>query len=47
MRSLLSNVAHALDSLGFGFRFGQGRQQHAGKYGDDGNDHQQLDERKT
>ena len=43
----LSQIIHAGDSFGLGFGGGQRGKQQARQNGDDGNDHQQLDERKT
>jgi len=43
----LAVVAEALEPLGFEFALVEGRQQQAGQYGNDRNDHQQLDERET
>ena len=42
---LLFLVAHAAGGVGLDLRLGQGRQEHPGQDGDDGDDHQQLDER--
>jgi hypothetical protein len=36
-------VAHALDALGLGFRFAEGRQEHSGKDRYDRDDDEQLD----
>ena len=41
----LPEVADAVDLLGLGFGFGKRRQQHAGENRDDGDDHQQFDQR--
>src|SRR5690606_19648479 len=43
----LLGVAHALDAIRLGLRLGKGREEHAGKDRDDGDDHQQLNEGKT
>lgn len=43
----LLGVVHAHDARGFGLGPGQGRQEHARQDGNDGNDDQQFDERKT
>src|SRR4026208_1876106 len=43
VRQLLA-VVHAHDAMRFGFGFRQGRQQHRGKYCDDGNDDQKFDQ---
>ena len=43
----LVGVIHAKDAVGLGLGLGQGRQQQRGKYGDDGDDHQQLNQRET
>ena len=40
-------VADAADGFGFFFGLAEGRQQHAGQNGDDGNDDEKFDERKT
>ena len=41
----LAIIIEAGDLLPLGFGLTQGRQQHGGENGDDGNDHQQFDER--
>jgi len=38
-------VVEATDLGGLGFSFAQGRQEHRGQNGDDGDDHEQFDER--
>ena len=43
----LVGVIHAKDAVGLGLGLGQGRQQQRGKYGDDGDDHQQLNQGET
>jgi hypothetical protein len=43
----LFGIVQAADALGFGFCLGQGWEQHASEDRNDGDDHQQLDERKA
>ena len=43
----LFEIAHAADTHGSFLCLGKGRQKQAGQDGDDGNDHQQLDQGKT
>jgi len=42
----LMMVVHALDTEGFHLGLGQGRQKHGGQDRNDGDDHQQLNQRK-
>ena len=43
----LLRVVHAGDALALRLRLGEGRQEHARQDGDDGDDHQQLDQGET
>ena len=43
----LLGVVHTEDALSFGFSLGQRGQEHACQNGDDGDDHQELDEGET